>query len=292
MYTDPNVLELPPVRSSFMERFRGYIHRTVLVKLSRWYCRWFNYRADMGIFPLPFNLVLKYTHRTRRAEALAMSMARKLGIPTPRLISYGSDGPHWKRGSILMTRMPGKPLDEVHKSLLTAEWDIIREQLASYLLLMRSCKSPWCSRVCSVEGRSLIGARIPGGEEGPWADEAAFHATFLGYASPLNCNPEVSFEDQLATVKLLTDAHHNLVFTHGDLLSHNILIDKGRVSAVLDWEYAGLLPEYWEYTQILRLPFLGWWWPQFAMTLPGYKYEKEYKSYCAMWSFARDSFSW
>ncbi|EPQ56483.1 kinase-like protein [Gloeophyllum trabeum ATCC 11539] len=292
MAISPVILELPAVGSSFMEHVRGYLHRIVLYKLSRWYCRWFNITHDMGIYPLPFNLILKDTLKTRRAEALAMSLAGKIGIPVPRLLSYGSDPSNPSRGSILMSRLPGKPLDEVRDSLSPSEWATIREELAKYLGLMRSWTSPWGPRICSVEGGSVRGARIPGAEGGPWEDENAFHATFLEYATPENCVPGQSYEEQLSLVKSLASTTHPIVFTHGDLLAHNIMIHDGHISGIIDWEYAGWFPDYWEYTQILRGSSLSWWWPKFAMTLPGYKYEQQYIAYRAMWGFARNSFSW
>ncbi|EJU02363.1 hypothetical protein DACRYDRAFT_79168 [Dacryopinax primogenitus] len=36
------------------------------------------------------------------------------------------------------------------------------------------------------------------------------------------------------------------VFTHGDIADHNILIDGGRISGLIDWETSGWMPYYWE----------------------------------------------
>lgn len=44
----------------------------------------------------------------------------------------------------------------------------------------------------------------------------------------------------------LTDGHE-IVFTHGDLRRRNILVENGRITAILDWEYAGWYPEWWQY---------------------------------------------
>ena len=41
---------------------------------------------------------------------------------------------------------------------------------------------------------------------------------------------------------------NELVLTHGDLSSLNILVRGDAVVGVLDWETAGWLPAYWEYT--------------------------------------------
>ncbi|PMB65568.1 hypothetical protein BM221_008929 [Beauveria bassiana] len=43
------------------------------------------------------------------------------------------------------------------------------------------------------------------------------------------------------------------VFTDGDLAPRNIMVDDaGRITAVLDWEYAGWYPGYWEYMQMMK----------------------------------------
>ncbi|OOO05212.1 aminoglycoside phosphotransferase [Aspergillus oryzae] len=43
------------------------------------------------------------------------------------------------------------------------------------------------------------------------------------------------------------------VFSHGDILPRNILVnDQGMVTALVDWEFAGYLPLYWEYSRASR----------------------------------------
>ncbi|KAJ5790555.1 uncharacterized protein N7518_007566 [Penicillium psychrosexuale] len=50
------------------------------------------------------------------------------------------------------------------------------------------------------------------------------------------------------------------VFTHGDIAPRNILVDEqNNVTGLIDWEYAGWYPEYWEYAQIMRPAFWGNW---------------------------------
>ncbi|PYH41508.1 kinase-like protein [Aspergillus saccharolyticus JOP 1030-1] len=50
------------------------------------------------------------------------------------------------------------------------------------------------------------------------------------------------------------------VFTHADIAPRNIMVDDGNhVTGILDWEYAGWYPEYWEYAQILQSASWGDW---------------------------------
>lgn len=54
----------------------------------------------------------------------------------------------------------------------------------------------------------------------------------------------------------------NLVFTHGDLAPRNVLVDEqGHVTALLDWEYAGWHPEWWEAARAYK----------FCNDLPGWR---------------------
>ncbi|KAF4154642.1 hypothetical protein CNMCM6069_009042 [Aspergillus lentulus] len=69
---------------------------------------------------------------------------------------------------------------------------------------------------------------------------------------------------------------HSFVFTHGDLAPRDILVDEGRVTALLDSEYAGWYPEYWEYVQALRQlrPMKNW--PEYLARILPPRYEREY----------------
>ncbi|KAF4166919.1 hypothetical protein CNMCM6936_005828 [Aspergillus lentulus] len=48
------------------------------------------------------------------------------------------------------------------------------------------------------------------------------------------------------------------VFTHADIAPRNVKIDEqNTVTGILDWEWAGWYPDYWEYAQIMRPAFEG-----------------------------------
>ncbi|EGE00906.1 hypothetical protein TESG_08188 [Trichophyton tonsurans CBS 112818] len=59
------------------------------------------------------------------------------------------------------------------------------------------------------------------------------------------------------------------VFTHGDIAPRNIMIDeRNNITGILDWEYAGWYPDYWEYAQILRPAFWSDWSAWMDLTAP------------------------
>ncbi|EZF43583.1 hypothetical protein H113_02868 [Trichophyton rubrum MR1459] len=45
-------------------------------------------------------------------------------------------------------------------------------------------------------------------------------------------------------------AEFHKFFTHADLSPSNIMVKDGKITAIIDWEFAGWFPEYWEYTKI------------------------------------------
>ena len=69
--------------------------------------------------------------------------------------------------------------------------------------------------------------------------------------------------------------NYKICLTHGDLTPHNILVDENvRPVALIDWETAGCMPEYWEYTRALymRVGNVGWQ-EAFKRIFPGYESE-------------------
>ena len=47
-------------------------------------------------------------------------------------------------------------------------------------------------------------------------------------------------------------ADHRIVFSHGDIGFHNIMVCDGHITAILDWEYAGCYPEHWDFCKSLQ----------------------------------------
>ncbi|KAJ5114412.1 hypothetical protein NUU61_000171 [Penicillium alfredii] len=50
------------------------------------------------------------------------------------------------------------------------------------------------------------------------------------------------------------------LFTHADIAPRNVMVDEqNHITGILDWEWAGWYPEYWEYAHIMRPAFWGNW---------------------------------
>jgi len=95
---------------------------------------------DNQIAQLPFGLILKWSDGTG-LEVSSTLAARAAGFPVPKIISYGEhpEFPH-APVSILMTRLPGSPLGQVHDQLNKNELKTISTELKTMLETMRS----WC----------------------------------------------------------------------------------------------------------------------------------------------------
>ncbi|EMD31209.1 hypothetical protein CERSUDRAFT_60327, partial [Gelatoporia subvermispora B] len=272
-----------------LSRLRGWVHEYILMPISNQYVRWYPDRAlGPGLYPLPFILVLKSSERTREQEGLAMVAAHAIGVPVPRFISYGRRTSRCSWGSILMTRIPGQPLSQVFSSLSPAELDTVKSELATYLSRMRSYHNPWATRICGVDGGDFYGARVPSGHLPACDDEKAFYEALLRFA--FNVNGESGERLYASAKRMLSLMPHAIVFTHGDLWHHNIMIHNGHISGIIDWEWSGWFPEYWEFTSIMRWTRASW--SRFLSTLPQYHYDAELESEIALVTMSADSFSY
>ena len=262
-----------------LSRFWGHVHR-YLRKFSKFYCRWYDVPWNPTNCDLPFGLILKWADGTRVEEALSMQFARAAGLPVPKLICYG-EHPNDKRApaSILMTRMPGDTLlQELWEWYLPKEQATMLYELQTYLRTLRSLINPWqpTSRICSIIGTSIRGHRIPHHMVGPCVDEAEFNEFMIRPAWLGDTRAVPEFDEKIEKINKLHSIQHNIVFTHGDFVPWNILIDDGHITAILDWEAAGWLPEYWEYVTAKRMQRPTSWWYGFVGRLANGQYTEEY----------------
>ncbi|PYH98457.1 hypothetical protein BO71DRAFT_447218 [Aspergillus ellipticus CBS 707.79] len=132
--------QLPPIPRAahpYIRRLWGIVHHHIR-RFSRSYCGWVGVSYNNQIAQLPFGLILKWSDGTRIEEVLTMEVARKAGIPVPRVVCYGEhpDSPHAPI-SILMTRVPSRELGQVYKTLTDEEKESVFLQLDQYLKAVR-----------------------------------------------------------------------------------------------------------------------------------------------------------
>ncbi|GAW20300.1 hypothetical protein ANO14919_098020 [Xylariales sp. No.14919] len=175
----------------------------------------------------------------RESEVEAMRFVREhTTIPVPRVYATTPK-------SITMDYVEGTTLEKAWKGLSDADRVEIMNQLRGYVDQLRAIKGSYIGglgRTPAVDERRFFD------EGGPFESEAEWNDFLLGGAK--GACPEIL--QSMLRSQLRTD--HEIVFTHGDLHSCNIMVRDGRIVAILDWENAGFYPEYHELVKPLRSP--------------------------------------
>lgn len=116
---------------------------------------------------------------------------------------------------------------------------------------------PQHTGVANVDGGPIYDCRLPyrSSSWGPFSTIDDFHVALRNGVTPQSLETESGCSlscDAVSAIRKLIAFHnsntHPPVLTHGDLSSLNILIHKDKVVGIIDWETAGWLPYYWEYT--------------------------------------------
>ena len=169
---------------------------------------------------------------------------RHTTIPLPDLQKTYKGG-RWTY--IEMSLVPGRPADIVWKYLSGDQRAHILEQLKGYIRQLRALVPPSPS-VASANGGPIFDYRLASNRIcGPFPTVDDFHYFLRGTNSPI----ETWADDDFCRSAYIShiEPYHVVKFTHGDLLPRNIMIHKGSISAIIDWDSAGWRPEYWEVTK-------------------------------------------
>ncbi|KAL5334504.1 kinase-like domain-containing protein [Aspergillus crustosus] len=198
--------------------------------------------GDRGAWSLGPTWILKDRGaRVPSLEAPNLQFVRdNTSIPVPTVI-----GAHEENGRslIIMSRIPGEPLNEAWPKLSTAQKENIAKQTAEYLGQLRSLTS---DRIQALDSRPLYSNFL-----------FHTHADWLPHG-PLGSNEELWKEMETGLDKTVPEAAHERLrarmpsaapytFTHGDLTIVNIMVENGALSGIIDWEAAGYYPAWWEY---------------------------------------------
>lgn len=190
-------------------------------------------------------LVAKWGVGVTEDERAALEYGRKkLGLPFPRVHDYESPDPRY--ACIWMDQIEGRTLEEVWPNMDEDQKKNIATQLRDILARMRSHQSD-TGRIESCNGGPVRDLRyIKDYIGGPFPDETSFNDFLLN----LYDTTPIEVRDDLAN-GLRSD--HCIFFTHGDLSQLNIIVnDDNEIQALVDLEYGGWYPEYWEYVRFMN----------------------------------------
>jgi aminoglycoside phosphotransferase (APT) family kinase protein len=206
----------------------------------------------------------------REVEAIAF-VNQYTSIPTPQIVEQGTDtinGAYFK-----MNRVEGETLRSAWSRTDLAQQESIIRELQEYITQLRSLQQPDPGWIGSCSNGAALDQRVNDGFPfGPLSNERVFNDLLLSrfetYASP----------DSVQLYRSQLSENHNIVFTHGDLSGDNILVDPvyGRITAILDWETAGWMPEYWEYRKARYGRNDKKWWVDIVHSIMD-PYEREWK---------------
>ena len=210
----------------------------------RWFSRLFK-RAGPVVF-LSSRICVKSTPFTSLAEASTMRfVAENTTIPVPKVYCAFE---HKRRVYVVMERIDGLPLAHGWRQRTAESQARILNSLRSMIQQLRQIPAPIECGVSNVDGGPIYDPRLPGPKHwGPFRTIDDFHKRlradleepeYAGTRIP-EVGPLISFHKQPWLCP---------VFSHGDLSSLNILARGDDIVGIVDWETAGWMPPYWEYT--------------------------------------------
>lgn len=188
---------------------------------------------------IPYRRLVKF--RCHRSELETILFVQKhTTIPVPRVTKVYDDG---DCQHLIMERVSGEPLETIWGSLATEQKQNIIMELTTYIEQLRRLAPPEPGAIGSTFMSSGYDHRLGGNRFGPFQTVADFHG-FVRRGTATD-----AWDESVARVHGRSNSY-KVKFTHGDLCPNNILVNKGKITAIIDWEFAGWFPEYWEYTKM------------------------------------------
>lgn len=203
-----------------------------------------------------FSVVIKSGHGVEPAEAEAMKLvSRHTSVPVPKV--YDTNFKDINKGSIEMSPVQGTTLEKTWDTMDEKTKESVCHQIWDYISQIRSIPSQYEGIFqCAADGSP---SRDPVLEDlqsppRPLRSDSDLRARI--YERYLHCGGR-RYEHELPNMLPKSD---RAVFAHGDIAPRNIMVDEnGKITGLIDWEWGGWYPDYWDYAQIMRPAFAGDW---------------------------------
>ncbi|PPQ97045.1 hypothetical protein CVT26_001268 [Gymnopilus dilepis] len=220
-----------------------------------------------------FNVYAKQGRWATVKEALATQYVwENTSIPVPRVLDVISLG-KGKGNFLLLKGMKGReygPTGITLDIMPKQQRVVFTETLKGWFQQLRSLTPPDDHKISGFMGAEVFSHRISHSDGvGTFKSQDEFHAQKF-------CTPWEPYDDNLrAALEKRAMTRYRICFTHGDITPFNILVDDDiRPCALIDWECAAWMPEYWEYTRCLYLRERYVEWKElFTQIFPGYEDE-------------------
>ncbi|KAK2613195.1 hypothetical protein N8I77_000122 [Diaporthe amygdali] len=217
--------------------------RIMLPHLPRRQGRAWLFRFDEGV-------LMKQSRETRSSESAAMQYVREHApsVPVPEM--YHSNFKCAGLGRIFMEEIPGDTLEKVWPSLAPSQKEQACQDIWDIIMTLRQIPRPEnippekCFYT-TVDGSPMYPqGRLTGNSTLP-LDENLHNTDVALRKFILQRYRENHGPDE--EVKRNFPRSETAVFTHGDIHPRNIMASEhGRITSLLDFEYAGFMPDYWE----------------------------------------------
>jgi aminoglycoside phosphotransferase len=241
---DHTSFESLPIKNKFF-------HRALTLTALRTTANLYKHPGVFAVLISKWHLV-KTGPDVHLSEAVTMKfIAENTSIPVPKVYCSFI---YKNRTYIVMERVRGRVLHAVWGTLSEKSRQDLLHQLKLMFDGLRALERPRDVGVQNCVGGSLYDSRIPHCRHrfGPFKNIQDFHLWLRE-------------EHQLSSIEEKQDEHQDWreikemavrqdgawpppVFTHGDLNPFNILVRNGKIVSIIDWEFSGWYPPYWEYT--------------------------------------------
>jgi len=209
------------------------------------------FRRKSHCVPISKNKILKTGHEIHLTEAVTMRyIAEHTSIPVPKVYCSFL---YKKRAYVIMERIQGEDLASALKHISKESLGKILSQLKDMIQELRALEPPPGTGVESCVGGSLFDSRIPQGTPrfGPFKTTQEFHRWLREGFEVTQIGNHVTNQEANDLRNMVAKQEgqwQSPVFTHCDLNPSNIIISRDKVVGIIDWEFSGWYPPYWEYT--------------------------------------------
>lgn len=186
------------------------------------------YRKTLPYQRVPFRLYIKRSlgRVLPCNEGPALRLVEQYtDVPAPTLIDSLKTN---NRTYLVVTHPPGETLGNTMPRLTYAERSQLSTDLRACISQFRKIPNPNNASICSADGGPAFDYRL-GDPAGLFDSEQAF-------------NKHIISQSRLRSE--IHDHRHEIFFSHADLNPANILIERGRLSGIVDFRCVKFYPEY------------------------------------------------
>ncbi|KAM5357619.1 hypothetical protein ACJZ2D_016087 [Fusarium nematophilum] len=211
---------------------------------NRYARRWLKNPSHIVFFS---KFCIKSTDFTTLAEAQTMQfVSSHTTIPVPK-VYFAFE--HKNGVYILMEKIRGQSLSIGWCQRSPESKARILGQLQSMIEQLRSLPPEKGTGISSITGGPIYDQRLPiKSVWGPFQTIRDFHRELRNGIKISDITDSGAAPGLKDLISFQEQEWETPVFTHGDLSSMNILARDDHVVGIIDWETAGWMPPYWEYT--------------------------------------------